>query len=183
MSYIDDFKKLDSTLIQKAKRIKLVICDVDGVLTDGLIYMGNAGEELKAFHVRDGFGIHALLQIGIETALITGRQSKLVEHRAATLKIKHIYQGQSNKLIAFEDLCKQTQLSHDSIAYIGDDLIDAPVMDKVGLSIAVKDAHPMLITHSHYQTQLEGGKGAVREVCDLILFAKDHLHFASGLSV
>lgn len=183
MSYIDDFQKLDTHIIERAKKIKLLICDVDGVLTDGLIFMGNQGEELKAFHVRDGFGIHALLQIGIETALITGRQSTLVENRAATLKIKHIYQGQSDKLVAFNDLCLKTQLTHDEIAYIGDDLIDAPVMDKVGLAVAVKDAHPLLLSHSQYTTQLNGGKGAVREICDLILFAKDHLHFAHGLSV
>lgn len=183
MSYIDDFQNLDKQIIKLAQDIQLLICDVDGVLTDGLIYMGNEGEEMKAFHVRDGFGIHALNQEGISTAIITGRNSKIVEDRAKTLKIHHVFQGQSDKLIAFAQLCQITNIPPQAIAYIGDDLIDKPVMDKVGLSIAVSDAHPLLLKHVDYVTSLGGGKGAVREVCDLILFAKNRLHFAVGLSV
>ncbi|MFC0178669.1 3-deoxy-manno-octulosonate-8-phosphatase KdsC [Thorsellia kenyensis] len=183
MSYMKIFDLLDLQLIEKVKKIKLLICDVDGVLTDGLIYMGNAGEELKAFHVRDGFGIHAIHQLGILTALITGRESKIVEERAKTLKIDFVFQGQSDKSIAFDHLCKQTQLKPDQIAYIGDDLIDLPVMNRVGLSVAVADAHPLVSQSVDYITSLHGGKGAVREVCDLLLYAHNQLSVAKGLSV
>ena len=126
-----------------AAEIRLVICDVDGVLSDGLIYMGNNGEELKAFNVRDGYGIRCLITEGIHVAIITGRQSKLVADRATTLGIEHLYQGQSDKLIAFEKILADLNLQPHQVSYIGDDLIDWPVMAKVGLSVAVADAHPI----------------------------------------
>ncbi|SQI43274.1 3-deoxy-D-manno-octulosonate 8-phosphate phosphatase KdsC [Leminorella richardii] len=174
---------VDKGIFQKAAAIRLLICDVDGVMSDGLIYMGNQGEELKAFNVRDGYGIHCLITSGIEVAIITGRQSKLVEDRAKTLGITHLYQGQSNKLPAFDSLCRTLSIQPEEIAYIGDDLIDWPVMAKVGLSVSVADAHPLLQPKAHYITRRPGGHGAVRELCDLILQAQGKLESAQGLSI
>lgn len=170
-------------VIVQASEIKLVICDVDGVLSDGLIYMGNHGEELKTFNVRDGYGIRCLITSGIEVAIITGRSSKIVEDRAKTLGISHIFQGQSNKLIAYHQLLEALQMQPYQVAYIGDDLIDWPVMEKSGLSVAVADAHPLLLQRADYITQIAGGRGAVRELCDLILIAQNKLENAQGLSI
>lgn len=170
-------------VFQRAVNIRLLICDVDGVMSDGLIYMGNHGEELKAFNVRDGYGIRCLITSDIEVAIITGRNAKLVENRAKTLGITHLYQGQSNKLIAFEQILRDLSLTPEQVAYIGDDLIDWPVMAKVGLSVAVADAHPLLLPKAHYVTQVPGGRGAVRELCDLILQAQGKLEGAQGLSI
>lgn len=170
-------------IIKKAEKIQLLICDVDGVMSDGLIYMGNNGEELKAFNVRDGYGIRCLLTSGIEVAIITGRQSKLLEDRAKTLGITYLYQGQHNKLLAYQQLLDTLNLKPEQTAYIGDDLIDLPVMEKVGLSVAVADAHPLLIPRANYVTRIAGGRGAVRELCDLILLAQGRLEEAKGLSI
>ncbi|WP_109401360.1 3-deoxy-manno-octulosonate-8-phosphatase KdsC [Proteus terrae] len=170
-------------IIKKAEKIQLLICDVDGVMSDGLIYMGNNGEELKAFNVRDGYGIRCLLTSGIEVAIITGRQSKLLEDRAKTLGITYLYQGQHNKLLAYQQLLDTLNLKPEQTAYIGDDLIDLPVMDKVGLSVAVADAHPLLTPRANYVTRIAGGRGAVRELCDLILLAQGRLEEAKGLSI
>jgi 3-deoxy-D-manno-octulosonate 8-phosphate phosphatase (KDO 8-P phosphatase) len=131
--------------LERAAKIRLLILDVDGVLSDGLIYMGNNGEELKAFNVRDGYGIRCALTSGIEVAIITGRNAKLVEDRCQTLGITHLYQGQSDKLLAFRDLLSKLAVRADEVAYIGDDLIDWPVMAETGLSVAVADAHPLLL--------------------------------------
>lgn len=170
-------------IIKKAEKIQLLICDVDGVMSDGLIYMGNNGEELKAFNVRDGYGIRCLLTSGIEVAIITGRQSKLLEDRAKTLGITYLYQGQHNKLLAYQQLLDTLNLKPEQTAYIGDDLIDLPVMEKVGLSVAVADAHPLLTPRADYVTRIMGGRGAVRELCDLILLAQGRLDEAKGLSI
>ena len=166
---------VSADVMAKAENIRLLILDVDGVLSDGLIYMGNNGEELKAFNVRDGYGI--------EVAIITGRKAKLVEDRCATLGITHLYQGQSNKLIAFSDLLEKLAIAPENVAYVGDDLIDWPVMEKVGLSVAVADAHPLLIPRADYVTRIAGGRGAVREVCDLLLLAQGKLDEAKGQSI
>lgn len=174
---------INRDVIDLARRVKLLICDVDGVMSDGLIYMGNQGEELKAFNVRDGYGIRCLLTSAIEVAIITGRNSPLVADRAKTLGINHLYQGQSDKLIAYQNLLDKLSLSAEQVAYIGDDLIDWPVMTKVGLAVAVADAHPLLLPKVHYITHLSGGRGAVRELCDLILLAQNKLEGAKGLSI
>ncbi len=171
------------TVLEKAAKIRLLICDVDGVMSDGLIYQGNSGEELKAFNVRDGYGIRCLLTSGIEVAIITGRKAKLLEDRANTLGITHLYQGQSDKLLAYHELLAKLALRPGDVAYIGDDLIDWPVMAEVGLSAAVADAHPLLLPKADYVTQIAGGRGAVRELCDLILLAQNKLDAAKGLSV
>ena len=172
-----------NAILTKAAKVKLLICDVDGVMSDGLIYMGNNGEELKAFNVRDGYGICCLLTSNIEVAIITGRKAKLLEDRAQTLGITYLYQGQSDKLLAYQQLLDTLQLSDEQIAYIGDDLIDWPVMAKVGLSVAVADAHPLLLPKADYITRLGGGKGAVRELCDLILLSQGKLEEVKGLSI
>ncbi|HEY0211692.1 3-deoxy-manno-octulosonate-8-phosphatase KdsC [Acerihabitans sp.] len=174
---------VDQRILQCARDIRLLVCDVDGVLSDGLVYQGNQGEELKAFNVRDGYGIRCLLTSGIEVAIITGRSAKLVEDRARTLGITHLYQGRSDKLLAFEDLLVKLSLTADQVAYIGDDLIDWPVMARVGLSVAVADAHPLLLPKADYVTHIAGGRGAVREICDLILLAQGKLDDAKGQSV
>ncbi|HGY3147302.1 TPA: 3-deoxy-manno-octulosonate-8-phosphatase KdsC [Morganella morganii] len=171
------------TVLEKAAKIRLLICDVDGVMSDGLIYQGNSGEELKAFNVRDGYGIRCLLTSGVEVAIITGRNAKLLEDRANTLGITHLYQGQSDKLLAYRELLAKLAIRPGDVAYIGDDLIDWPVMAEVGLSAAVADAHPLLLPKADYVTQIAGGRGAVRELCDLILLAQNKLDAAKGLSV
>ncbi|ARU92514.1 3-deoxy-manno-octulosonate-8-phosphatase KdsC [Tatumella citrea] len=171
------------TVMASAEKIKLLICDVDGVMSDGLIYMGNNGEELKAFNVRDGYGIRCLLTNNVEVAIITGRKAKLLEDRCHTLGISHLYQGQSDKLLAFADLLDKLSLQADEVAYIGDDLIDWPVMEKVGLSVSVADAHPLIVQRADYVTRIDGGRGAVREICDVILMAQNKFEDAKGLSI
>ncbi len=170
-------------VMARAAQIRLLICDVDGVMSDGLIYMGNSGEELKAFNVRDGYGIRCLLTSGIEVAIITGRRAKLLEDRCQTLGITHLYQGQSDKLLAWHELLDKLSLDKAQVAYIGDDLIDWPVMAQAGLSVAVADAHPVLLPRADYVTRISGGRGAVREVCDLILLAQNKFEDAKGQSV
>lgn len=174
---------VSSQFIERAEKIRLLILDVDGVLSDGLIYMGNNGEELKAFNVRDGYGIRCALTSGIEVAIITGRKAKLVEDRCKTLGITYLWQGQSDKLIAYHELLKTLSLRPDEVAYVGDDLIDWPVMADVGLSVAVADAHPLLLPRADYVTRIDGGRGAVREVCDLLLLAQGKLDEAKGQSI
>ncbi|SFN26440.1 3-deoxy-D-manno-octulosonate 8-phosphate phosphatase (KDO 8-P phosphatase) [Izhakiella capsodis] len=174
---------VNSAVLQKARLIKLLICDVDGVMSDGMIYLGNSGEELKAFNVRDGYGVRCLLTSGVEVAIITGRKAKLLEDRCTTLGITHLYQGQSDKLLAFAELVDKLSLAPEQIAYIGDDLIDWPVMARVGLSVVVADGHPALLPRADYVTQIKGGRGAVREICDLILIAQDKFDEAKGQSV
>lgn len=174
---------VNSQVLEKASIIKLLICDVDGVLSDGLIYMGNQGEELKAFNVRDGYGIRCLLTSDIEVAIITGRSAQMLIDRCRTLGISHLYQGQSDKVLALRDLLDKLSLRAEQVAYIGDDLIDWPVMAQVGLSVAVADAHPLLLPRADYVTRIAGGRGAVRELCDLILLAQGKLEEAKGLSI
>lgn len=167
----------------KAQHVQLLICDVDGVFSDGRIYMGNAGEELKAFHTRDGYGIKALQSAGIQVAVITGRQSHIVENRMAALGVEHIYQGIKDKQAAFEDLLHQTGMKAEQCAYIGDDLIDWPVMSLCSLGVAVADAHPWLRDNADYITLTPGGRGSVRELCDLLLLSQGEFDQAQGLSI
>lgn len=171
---------LPEDISQRAKQIKLLICDVDGVFSDGRIYLGNNGEELKAFNTRDGFGIKALQSVGIDVAIITGRHSTLVEKRMKSLTVKHIYQGQENKLDAYHTLLNDLSLTPENVAYIGDDIPDLTVMTEVGLSICVPDGHPYVKSKSDHITQLKGGFGAVREVCDLLLLTQGHLQAFGG---
>lgn len=162
-------------IYQRARQIKLVIFDVDGVLTDGRIIIGDDGEEYKAFHSRDGHGMKLLQYTGVDIAIITGRTSNVVEHRMQSLGIKHIYQGKQVKLPAFEELVEQLGITPDDCAYVGDDWVDLAIMRRVGLAIAVQDADEMVKKHAHWVTGAGGGKGAAREVCELLMEAQGTL--------
>ncbi len=162
-------------IFARAKNIKLLICDVDGVMTDGGLFFGDNGLEYKAFHSRDGLGIKMLQRSGIPLAVITARTSEVVKHRMKNLNIDLVFQGQLNKVQAFEDLCTQLALSPEQIAYIGDDLVDIPVMKQVGLAIAVADAHERVKIMAHWTTRQNGGHGAVRDVCELLMEAQGTL--------
>lgn len=166
----------------RAQKIKLLICDVDGVFSDGRIYLGNQGEELKAFHTKDGFGIKAILALGIEVAIITGRQSNIVENRMKGLGISHIFQGQDDKYSVYQSLLGTFNLSADQVAYIGDDVVDLPVIKHCGLGVAVNDAHPLVILGADLITKTSGGFGAVREICDLFLQCNNQLNITQGKS-
>lgn len=159
--------------IEKAKKIRCVICDIDGVLTDGSLYLNSLGNELKAFHVHDGLGLKLLMCAGIEVAVITGSVNVVVENRMAQLGIKHFFTGQINKQAAYQALKERLNLIDAEFAYIGDDLPDLPIMQQVGFSFAVANAMPEVKAHSDWNTELHGGRGAVREVCDFILRAQD----------
>ncbi|SON50654.1 3-deoxy-manno-octulosonate-8-phosphatase KdsC [Vibrio tapetis] len=177
------YGNVEQSVFNAARDIKLLICDVDGVFSDGLIYMGNQGEELKTFHTRDGYGVKSLMNAGIEIAIITGRKSQIVENRMRALGINLIYQGQDDKIKAYHDICSKLNISPEHTGYIGDDLIDWPVMELVALKVCVADGHPLLIQRANYVTHIKGGHGAVREVCDLILEARGELDVHKGLSI
>jgi 3-deoxy-D-manno-octulosonate 8-phosphate phosphatase (KDO 8-P phosphatase) len=159
-------------ILERAKAIKLVIFDVDGVLTDGSLFLGDDGLEYKAFNSRDGHGMKMLQESGITVAIITGRSSKVVDYRMESLGIKHVYQGQQDKRVAFAEILDKLQLTPQQVAYVGDDVVDLPVMSKVGLAIAVQDAHPMVLKHAHWQTPHCGGRGAGRDVCEMLMEAR-----------
>ncbi|BDM63165.1 3-deoxy-D-manno-octulosonate 8-phosphate phosphatase [Shewanella sp. NFH-SH190041] len=167
----------------KASKIKLLICDVDGVFSDGRIYLSNSGEELKAFHTRDGYGIRSLLSTGFNIAIITGRQSQLVENRMTALGVSEIFQGVDDKLQPFTALLTKYNLQPEEVAYIGDDIVDLPVMRNVGLAVCVADGHPAVKQHAHLVTYTNGGFGAVRELADLLLQSQNKLDAAHGMSV
>lgn len=160
---------------KKAARVKLVIFDVDGVLTDGSLYIDDNGIESKAFYSRDGLGMKMIQDTNVKLAVITGRTSELVLHRMRNLGITHVHQGQSDKLPTFELLKSELQLENNEIAFVGDDVVDLPVMKQVGLSIAVQDAHPLVIQQAHWRTPSVGGRGAARDVCELIMDAQKTL--------
>ncbi len=163
---------MDVTLKERASKIRMLVLDVDGVLTDGKLYFDHAGNELKAFNTRDGLGMKALQRCGIEVAVITGRKSKAVAHRMSQLGIKHVYQGREDKLNAFLHLLDITGLDEHEICYAGDDWIDLPVLMRAGLAISVADAEERVKEHAHWITLRNGGDGAVREMCNLILAAQ-----------
>ncbi len=159
----------------RAKAIKLVVFDVDGVLTDGSLYLGDDGQEYKAFNARDGHGMTMLRHAGIVMGVITGRRSEVVRIRMESLGVDYLYQGQRDKRPAYQALRDASGLADAQIAYVGDDVVDLPVMRQVGLAIAVADAHPLVIEHCHWRTRLAGGRGAVREVCEGLLEAQGRL--------
>ncbi len=160
---------------KRAAGIELVIFDVDGVLTDGRLFFDEQGGEYKSFHSRDGLGINLLRKSGVEVAVISGRASKSVARRMEGLGIERVFQGQENKLIAFESLCRELNLTPERIAHVGDDLLDLPIMRRVGLAVAVADAHPAILPFAHWRTRRPGGAGAAREVCDLVMEAQGNL--------
>jgi len=162
-------------VLEKAAQIKLVVFDVDGVLTDGGLFFGDDGQEYKAFYARDGLGMKLLQQTGVEIGVITARNSQVVEHRMRNLGIENVYQGKLNKLDAYHHLLSKLNVSARQTAYTGDDVVDLPVMKEAGLAIAVQDAHPFVKQHAHWITQHGGGRGAARDVCELIMQAQGTL--------
>lgn len=162
---------MEERLREAAGRIKLLIVDVDGVLTDGRIVLDNHGNEHKFFHVRDGHGIKLLQRAGIAVGIVTGRKSEVVNRRAAELGIKHVHQGSKNKMEAYESILKDTGLRDEQVAYVGDDIVDIPVMRRAGFSAAVSDAEDYVKEAAMFVTERPGGRGAVREITDLILRA------------
>lgn len=157
---------------ERAGKIKLLLLDVDGVLTDGTIVYTDDGNEIKAFHTRDGLGLRLLREAGIETGLITARESKAVTRRAQDLKLTHVYQKAGNKLEIYEKLLTDLKLKPEEVAYMGDDWLDLPLLVRVGFAATVADGNREVKQRVHYITEKSGGRGAVREVCDLILEAK-----------
>ena len=149
--------------------IRMLVLDVDGVLTDGRLHFGPKGEALKLFHVRDGLGIQQVAKAGIEVAVISGRKSKMVDVRCRELGISHVFQGAKDKVAVLEKLCARLKIEPSECACVGDDLPDIPVMRKVALAFAVADAHSEARHAAHLVTRLPGGHGAVREVCDYLL--------------
>lgn len=162
-------------ILAKARAIRLVIFDVDGVLTDGSLFLGDDGQEYKAFHSRDGHGMKQLQETGVQLGVITGRTSKVVARRMESLGVRHVFQGQAEKLPAYHQLKRQLGLEDREIAYLGDDVVDLPILIRVGLAVAVQDAHPWVKRYSHWQTPSPGGRGAARDLCELIMEAQGKL--------
>ena len=163
---------MDAALKQRASKIRMLVLDVDGVLTDGKLYFDHAGNEMKAFNTRDGLGMKALQRVGIEVAVITGRKSEAVAYRMNQLGIEHVYQGREDKLDAFLHLLETTGLDAEQVCFAGDDWIDLPVLIRVGLAVSVADAEDHVKQQAHWITRRNGGHGAVREICNLILQAQ-----------
>lgn len=160
-------------VIEQARQIKLLILDVDGVLTDGKLFFDYQGNEFKAFHAHDGHGIKMLQQTGVEIAVISGRESLIVTKRMEELDVSLVYQNQRDKRAAFAELLQKLELEPKQVAYVGDDMVDLPIMTQVGLAIAVGNAIDAVKACADWTTRLEGGNGAVREVCDAIMQAQD----------
>ncbi len=172
-------ERLDEALA-RARELKLMIFDVDGVMTDGSLYYSERGEELKAFNIRDGLGIKLLRQAGVEVALITGRKSRMVELRAASLGISHLYQGAEDKRSAHAGLLAQLGLKTEQTGAMGDDLLDLPLFTRCGFAATVPAAPEAVRLRAHYVSQAGGGQGAVREVCEFILRAQGALERTIG---
>lgn len=165
-------------LVERAKKVKCLICDMDGVLTNGLLYIDNHFNELKTFHIHDGVGLKLLMAAGIEIAVITGSNNPVVDHRMQQLGIKHYYKNQLNKQEMYQQLKSKLNLVDEEFAYIGDDLPDIPIMQQVGLGVAVANAVRQVKEIAVWETELPGGHGAVRELCDLILNAQNKMDLA-----
>ncbi|MDD5229055.1 MAG: 3-deoxy-manno-octulosonate-8-phosphatase KdsC [Methylococcales bacterium] len=161
-------------VMEQARQIRLLILDVDGVLTDGKLFFDGLGNEFKAFHAQDGHGIKMLQQTGIEIAVISGRESSIVSKRMEELDVTLVYQGQKNKRAAFQELLQKLNLKPEQVAYVGDDVVDLPIMTQVGLAIAVANANEAVTACADWSTKLGGGLGAVREVCDMIMQSQDN---------
>ena len=169
MSIID----LAPAVLERAKKIKLLLTDCDGVLTDGRLYFGPSGEELKVFHVRDGQGLVMWHQAGFRSGVITGRNSPILEMRMKQLGVEFTWQGRKEKVSAFKEILVAANVEAEEVAFVGDDTPDAEVFPLVGLAVAVGDAHDAVKAAAHYTTKRDGGRGAVREVIDIIMAAKN----------
>ncbi len=168
------FSAASAAVLAKASQVRLMIFDVDGVLTDGGLYYGADGEPIKRFNALDGHGIKLLQQYGVATAIITARQSPIVLRRAQDLGIAHVFQGVHDKRVAFAQLLEQTNISTNASGYIGDDVIDLPILSRAGFTASVANGHDAVKSRVDYVTTATGGNGAAREVCDLILHAQGH---------
>lgn len=163
------YQNISDGLFEAFKKIKLVISDVDGVLSDGKIYMTASGDEIKSFNAKDGCGIVALRSCSVEFGVITGRESPLVERRMKSLGARYICQGVRDKCREFDRIRAEMEIEPEECLYIGDDVIDLPLMRAVGIGAAVRDAHPLVLREADFVTVNIGGNGAVREVTDIIL--------------
>ena len=161
--------------LPNAQRIRLLTCDVDGVLTDGRIYLDDDGREQKAFNALDGVGLKLLMQAGISVAWITGSRAPVVLHRARSLGVERVIQGAEDKLTPWEALLRELDLPPSACAHIGDDLPDVPLLARCGLAVSVPHAPAAVKAHAHFVTQREGGMGAVRELCEMILAARSSM--------
>ncbi len=164
--------------ISRAARVRLMIFDVDGILTDGSLHYGPDGESIKTFNVLDGHGIKLLQQSGVATAIISARKSDIVARRAADLGIRHLHQGVHDKRVAFEELLAHTGVGADACGFVGDDVIDLPILLRVGFAASVPNGHPEVRSRVHYVTSASGGRGAARELCDFILQAQGNYEAA-----
>lgn len=164
--------KLGAGLVEKMRKVKVLILDVDGVLTDGRIIISDDGQETKCFHVRDGHGLKMIKRAGIDVMFLTGRKSRVVEHRARELGVDKVYQGALDKLAIFNEILAAGGLGPEQTAYMGDDIVDLPVLRRAGFSVTVCDAHSEVLRTVDLVTQNPGGRGAVREVCEMILKAQ-----------
>jgi 3-deoxy-D-manno-octulosonate 8-phosphate phosphatase (KDO 8-P phosphatase) len=165
--------KIAHNIAEKAKKIKFLILDVDGVLTDNRLYYSDDGNEMKTFYTRDGHGMVLLQKSGVPIGIITGRKSKLLERRCQDLKIEHLYQGVPDKLPSFMDLMYKLDIDLDEVAYVGDDILDLPILMRVGLSVTPADGDPEVKPRVDYVSPHIGGKGVVREVCEIIMRSQD----------
>ena len=163
---------------ERAARVRLMIFDVDGILTDGSLHYGPEGEVIKTFNVLDGHGIKLLQQSGVATAIISARQSALVARRASDLGISHVHQGVHDKRAAFEQLLDKTGIAPEACGFVGDDVIDLPILLRVGFAASVPNAHPEVKSRVHFITETAGGAGAARELCDFILRAQGNYEAA-----
>jgi 3-deoxy-D-manno-octulosonate 8-phosphate phosphatase (KDO 8-P phosphatase) len=171
-SFLEPAFTASDSVLTLAAEIKLLLFDVDGVLTDGRLILGDDGQEYKAFNSRDGHGIKMLQRSGVTVGIITGRTSRVVEHRAQNLGIQHVYQGCVEKLPVYQELIERLGLESEQTAFAGDDVVDLPIMLQVGLAVAVDNAHPLVKQHAHWTTPSAGGAGAARELCELIMHAQ-----------
>lgn len=169
---------MTADLIARAQKIKLIAFDVDGIMTDGTLFLSDDGQEFKGFNSLDGHGLKMLKSSGVELAIITGRSSRVVEHRAKNLGIEIIHQGAHDKLAIYESLCRELSLAPDTTAYMGDDVVDLPVMRRAGLAITVPAAPELVKAHSHLITTRQAGHGAVREACEFLMRAQGTLDAA-----
>lgn len=169
------FHSLSDSLKQRARAIRLLVLDVDGVLSNGLLYFGNQHEELKTFNIKDGLGMKLLMRNGIDVAIITGRTSEIVKKRASDLGIKHLMQGREDKALALRELAGELAIDLSAVAYMGDDLPDLGAIRLASIGITVADGHWLVQDSADWISSLNGGEGAVREACEWLLYSQDKL--------
>ena len=171
---------MTDAIVERAKAVKVLVLDIDGVMTDGRIIYGIYGEELKFFDVQDGFGIFLLNRAGIRSVIVTAKRSRIVKMRGRDLKVAKVYHGYTDKLIPFNKIVKRFKVTPEEVCFIGDDLIDIPVLKRVGFAVAVPNAVDEVKAASHHITSKTGGRGAVREICDLILKSQNKWDLATS---